>query len=95
MRRGRAHIKHSSHVCDAGRIEAELLVEGRRVLPRVSSSRAYGTGTVRGKLRAVWEAGSGGRQPRGPCSVQWRARDYRSGGTAGGTSAPRTCSSCL
>eukprot|EP00964_Phaeocystis_antarctica_P042757 scaffold24516_cov60-Phaeocystis_antarctica.AAC.1 len=30
-----AHLKHVSHGCDAGRVEAQRLVERRRNLPRV------------------------------------------------------------
>ena len=53
--RGAAHVKHAVHVRDAGRVPAERLVEGRRVLPRVAS-RAHG---ARGGLRAGrWNAAS-------------------------------------
>eukprot|EP00964_Phaeocystis_antarctica_P138311 scaffold102996_cov48-Phaeocystis_antarctica.AAC.1 len=31
--RGRAHVEHVFHGCDAGRVEAQWLVERRRVLP--------------------------------------------------------------
>ena len=34
-RRG-AHVEHIIHVCDAGRVEAQRLVEHRRGLPRVA-----------------------------------------------------------
>eukprot|EP00964_Phaeocystis_antarctica_P163523 scaffold139844_cov57-Phaeocystis_antarctica.AAC.1 len=37
-RRG-THVKHAAHVCDAGRVEAQRLVELRRALP----SRRDGT----------------------------------------------------
>eukprot|EP00964_Phaeocystis_antarctica_P080635 scaffold50376_cov38-Phaeocystis_antarctica.AAC.1 len=43
--RGGAHVEHVLHVCDAGGVEAQRLVERRRVLPRVER-RAYGV--VRG-----------------------------------------------
>eukprot|EP00964_Phaeocystis_antarctica_P148343 scaffold115172_cov97-Phaeocystis_antarctica.AAC.1 len=41
--RGGAHGEHGAHVCDAGGVEAQRLVERRRVLPRVER-RAYGLG---------------------------------------------------
>ena len=41
--RGGAHAEHAVHVCDAGGVEAQRLVERRRVLPRVER-RAYGAG---------------------------------------------------
>ena len=54
--RGGAHREHVAHVCDAGGIEAQRLVERRRVLPRVErracGARCEGAG---------WEAGGGGR----------------------------------
>ena len=28
-----AHVEHMAHVCDAGRVEAQRVVERRRVLP--------------------------------------------------------------
>eukprot|EP00964_Phaeocystis_antarctica_P091314 scaffold58545_cov57-Phaeocystis_antarctica.AAC.2 len=52
---GGAHVEHALHVLDAGRVEAQRLVERRRFLPRVER-RAYCT--VRGELR---NAGGGGR----------------------------------
>ena len=41
---GRAHVEHVAHVCDAGRVESQRLVERRRVLP----SRERGGHTTRG-----------------------------------------------
>eukprot|EP00964_Phaeocystis_antarctica_P032502 scaffold18408_cov61-Phaeocystis_antarctica.AAC.3 len=41
--RGGAHVEHVAHVCDAGGVEAQQLVERRRVLPRVET-RACGAG---------------------------------------------------
>ena len=38
-----AHLEHALHVRDAGGVEAQRLVERRRVLPRVER-RAYGAG---------------------------------------------------
>ena len=46
-----AHAEHAVHVCDAGRVEAERLVELAHVLPR-AGSRAY----------AVRQAPGGGRR---------------------------------
>ena len=56
----RAHLKHAFHGCDAGRVEAQRLVERRRILPRVER-RAYRAG--RG---AAWEAA----EDRGASRVQ-------------------------
>ena len=51
--RGGAHPEHAVHARDAGGVEAQWLVERRRVLPRVER-RAYG---VRGELRrGRWRA---------------------------------------
>ena len=47
-KRAGAHIEHGLHVCDAGRIEAQRLVERRRVLPRIAM-RAYGAGRASGR----------------------------------------------
>ena len=41
--RGGAHLEHPLHVRDAGGVEAQRLVERRRVLPRVARG-AYGAG---------------------------------------------------
>eukprot|EP00964_Phaeocystis_antarctica_P086599 scaffold54860_cov49-Phaeocystis_antarctica.AAC.2 len=53
--RGGAHPEYGVHGRDAGRVEAQRLVEPRRVLPRVER-KAYGAG--RGAAR---EMGGGGR----------------------------------
>eukprot|EP00964_Phaeocystis_antarctica_P079779 scaffold49742_cov60-Phaeocystis_antarctica.AAC.5 len=58
--RGGAHVEHEPHVCDAGRVEAQRLVERRRALPRVER-RAYRAG--RGAAREAAE-------DRGASSVQ-------------------------
>ena len=67
---GGVHFEHFLHVCDAGRVEAQRLVERPRLLPRVRR-RAYG---VQGEMRA------GRRKMAGdaPSSVQGRA-DWRLG----------------
>eukprot|EP00964_Phaeocystis_antarctica_P045222 scaffold26021_cov41-Phaeocystis_antarctica.AAC.1 len=41
--RGGAHVEHGVHARDAGGVEAQRLVERRRVLPRVARG-AYGAG---------------------------------------------------
>ena len=62
--RGGAHPEHVAHFCDAGRVEAQWLVEHRRGLPRVKSRACVaGRGAGRG-------AGGGGR-PR----CEQRARE--------------------
>ena len=61
--RGGAHPpKHATHVCDAGRVPAERLVEGLRLLPRVASTGARGELRVastgaRGELCTMHRAG--------------------------------------
>ena len=60
--RGKAHQEHPAHVRDAGRGEAERLVELMRVLPRV----ARGGHTVRGELRGP--GGSRRREGAGKCA---------------------------
>ena len=55
--RGGAHVEHALHGCDAGGVEAQWLVEHRRVLPRVER-RAYGAG------RAAARGAGGGGRPR-------------------------------
>ena len=49
-----AHLEHVAHVCDAGRVEAERLVERRRALP----SRKEGV-----RCGARCGPGAGGRGP--------------------------------
>eukprot|EP00964_Phaeocystis_antarctica_P074482 scaffold45801_cov57-Phaeocystis_antarctica.AAC.2 len=55
MAQGGAHAEHVAHVRDAGGVEAQRLVERRRVLPRVER-RAYGAG------RGAAGRGAGGRR---------------------------------
>eukprot|EP00964_Phaeocystis_antarctica_P113913 scaffold77878_cov55-Phaeocystis_antarctica.AAC.2 len=57
--RGGAHPEHAVHGCDAGGVEAQRLVERRRVLPRVGR-RAYDVG----RGAEYREAGGGGRPRR-------------------------------
>ena len=61
-----AHHKHVPHVCDAGRVEAQRLVEHRRALPSKK-------GSIRG-LTCGWEAGGRGDGGGGASSVQERPR---------------------
>ena len=50
---GGAHVEHEVHVCDFGGVEAQRLVERRRLLPRVETRAGRGAG---------WEAGGGKRR---------------------------------
>ena len=45
-----AHPEHVAHGCDAGRFQAQRLVERRRALPRVER-RAYGA--LRGEVQST------------------------------------------
>ena len=56
---GGAHIEHVVHGCDAGGVEAQRLVERRRVLPRVER-RAYGVerGMRVGRREAAGDRGA-------------------------------------
>ena len=69
-----AHPKHLYHGCDAGRAEAQRLVEGRRFLPRSKGSIRRGAACGPGSGRA-WSGG-------GASSVQGQAS---SGGCWQGT----------
>jgi hypothetical protein len=55
----RAHREHVAHVCDAGGVEAQRLVEGRRVLPsRREGMRRCGGGEVQaGRREGLWCGG--------------------------------------
>ena len=68
--RGRAHVEHALHVCDAGGVEAQRLIERRRELPRVER-RACGVG--QGMRVAGGSAGAGAAGDRGASNVQERA----------------------
>ena len=84
--RGGAHEEHEAHVCDAGGVEAQRLVERRRGLPRVER-RAYGAG--RGAAR---EAGGGGQRRRTQRAGEGSTADWEQGT---GRSARRTCRTWL
>eukprot|EP00964_Phaeocystis_antarctica_P045731 scaffold26341_cov62-Phaeocystis_antarctica.AAC.3 len=73
---GGAHVEHVAHGCDAGGVEAQRLVERRRVLPRVER-RACGAG------RGIRVGGQQAADDRGARSVQERAR-LQIGGRARG-----------
>eukprot|EP00964_Phaeocystis_antarctica_P065502 scaffold39537_cov51-Phaeocystis_antarctica.AAC.1 len=81
--RGGAHVEHAVHGCDAGGVEAQRLVERRRVLPRVKR-RAYGAG--RGAGRA-WREGGG----RSRCTKRAGEGSTADMGQGTGRSAPGTC----
>ena len=63
-----AHAKHVAHVLDAGRVEFDLLVEGRRAL--CQKGRMQCAGYARDGLCVCWSGGRG-------CGVraQWTGRD--------------------
>ena len=75
--RGGAHVEHVGHGCDAGGVEAQRLVERRRVLPRVER-RACGAG------RGIRVGGQQAVDDRGARSVQERARLQIGGRARGG-----------
>eukprot|EP00964_Phaeocystis_antarctica_P069685 scaffold42367_cov61-Phaeocystis_antarctica.AAC.5 len=70
---GRAHVEHVAHVCDAGRVESQRLVERRRVLP----SRERVGHTTRGEVRAGRRKALGDNR-----AGRRRARIYRLGADA-------------
>eukprot|EP00964_Phaeocystis_antarctica_P055341 scaffold32558_cov60-Phaeocystis_antarctica.AAC.3 len=79
-----AHSEHGTHVCDAGRVEAQRLVEHLRVLP----SRKGSMGRERGDMR---RRASGGR---GAGAAQALRREGPTAEVLAGhaRSAPETCS---
>jgi hypothetical protein len=84
----RAHVEHVAHVCDAGGVEAQRLVEGRRVLPsRREGMRCGGERCEPGGGRACGVVAAHKRHARG-----WP--DSRLGGQGHARSARRTCRSC-
>ena len=73
-----AHVEHVAHGSDAGRVEAERLVERRRALPSRKEGR-----TMRGKVCVGREAGG-----RGPAAAHERhAREEGPAVKAGGARA--------
>ena len=67
-----AHLEHEAHVRDAGRVEAEQLVERRRVLPSRKEGRAMPGEVWAGGGRA-WAGGSARAActARGPGCEGW------------------------
>eukprot|EP00964_Phaeocystis_antarctica_P064937 scaffold39110_cov45-Phaeocystis_antarctica.AAC.1 len=86
--RGGAHVEHVAHGRDAGGVEAQRLVERRRVLPRVER-RAYGAG----RGAEYREAGGGGRQ-RCTRGVQGRTRLQIGSRARGGAHAEHLVHGC-
>ena len=73
-----AHDEHVAHVCDAGGVEAQRLVEGRRELPSRKEGGRGISPCMRGDARAA-SRGCTGRD-REARSVQARGHDYRLAG---------------
>ena len=84
------HVEHVVHVCDAGGVEAQQLVEIRHFLPsRRKGMRCGGRGASR-------EAGGPGvrwRHTKDACTGKARLKAW--GGHGHARSAQRTCCSCL
>ena len=78
-----AHKEHAVHVRDLGRVEAERLVERRRVLPSRKGGMQRGERCGPGGVRALGGGGAIGTHGAGPNSRLWEP------GHAG--SAPGTC----
>ena len=57
-----AHFEHVTRVCDAGRVEAQRLVERHRMLPGRNEKRAYDAGRGAGR--------TGGGRGRGVAAAQ-------------------------
>ena len=78
-----AHIKHVAHVCDAGRVEIERLVE-RRVLPsrrwgirseaRCEAERQMGSGAA--VAQVACRGGPGGRLGTGQAAERTRNMEF-------------------
>ena len=81
-----AHPKHLYHGCDAGRAEAQRLVEGRRFLPRTKGKHTKRGGMRAGKREGVERRR---RKQRAGASQLWRLLAGHA------RSARKTCSSCL
>ena len=75
-----AHLKHARHVCDAGRVEAQRLVERRRALPSKKRKHSQRGGVRAGRV-------SGRRRGRKQCrkaptvGAEARARKERTENT--------------
>ena len=80
-----AHAEHDAHVCDAGGVEAQWLVEGRRGLPSQREGMRCGEGEVRTGRRGGpvgWWRHTKGMHGDGPTQgLGPRARAERARGT--------------
>ena len=73
--RGGAHVEHAAHGGDAGGVEAQRLVERRRVLPRVKKEACgAGRGIRVGRREAAGDRGASSVQERARLQIQGRAR---------------------
>eukprot|EP00964_Phaeocystis_antarctica_P059035 scaffold35033_cov54-Phaeocystis_antarctica.AAC.2 len=71
--RGEAHVEHVAHVCDAGGVEAQRLVERPRLLPRVERRTCgVGRGARVGGQQAVDDRGGKQRAGEG-ATADWGA----------------------
>ena len=61
----RAHVEHATHVRDAGRVEAQRLVELFRVLPSRKEGRKEGSGACKRHARKGLTMDAGARHVRG------------------------------
>eukprot|EP00964_Phaeocystis_antarctica_P058049 scaffold34414_cov60-Phaeocystis_antarctica.AAC.4 len=61
-----AHPEHVAHVCDAGRVEAQRLVERRRVLPSRKEGMRCGARCGLGGERAWGGSGASGMHGEDP-----------------------------
>jgi hypothetical protein len=80
-----AHSEHCVHVCDAGGVKAQRLVESSRILPGPK-------GGIRQREMRVAQREGRISSARGDACV-WPSSGVGAKGVGG--SAPRTCSSCL
>ena len=69
-----AHVKHVRYGCDAGSVEAQRLVEGRRVLPSRKGSIRRGATWGSAKGRGEAEAAQAARRENQTVVVEGRAR---------------------
>jgi hypothetical protein len=84
-----AHGEHVGHGRDAGGVEAQRLVEGRRGLPSRREGMRCGGGEVRARRREG--LGCGGGTTQAACT--WKRPVSRLGGHGHARSAQRTCRS--
>ena len=73
--RGEAHPEHVAHFCDAGRVEAQWLVEHRRGLPRVKSRACdAGRGAVAGRREVAGDGSASSAHRRAGLQIGSRSR---------------------